>query len=141
MWSPNRAATSFPHRVRRPFALTRIDNYLKALGMIDGEPDLPDRQLVMRGGRTLQRLLHGGLFYPAVGIEALSALVPGGTVLGRVVDAHTFEVLQTITAPYEQSAFQIRPSFDRSTPATTPTSSATPRKPSSCRSCIDWRFR
>ncbi|SEE88955.1 succinylglutamate desuccinylase/aspartoacylase family protein [Jiangella alba] len=98
-------------------ALTRIDNYLKALGMIDGEPVLPERQLVMRGGRTLQRVVHGGLFYPAVGIEALSATVPGGTVLGRVVDPHSFEVLQTITAPYERSAlFQMRPSFGQVNP-------------------------
>lgn len=97
--------------------LQRIDNYLKAFGMIDGAPELPDSQLVMRGGRTLQRIHHGGLFYPEVGIEALSAIVPGGTVLSRVVDPHTFEVLQTIVAPYEKSAtFQTRPAFGQVNP-------------------------
>jgi predicted deacylase len=98
-------------------SLARVDNFLKALGMIDGEPDLPDSQLVMRGGRTLQRIDQGGLFYPEVGIEALSSIVLGGTVLSRVVDPHTFEVLQTIRAPYEQSAiFQTRAGFGHVNP-------------------------
>jgi len=93
-------------------ALEHIDNYLKALGMMDGEPILPETQLVMRGGRTLQRVHHGGLFYPATGIDKLSKIVPGGMLLAQVVDPHTFEVLQTIRAPYEQSAiFEMRPSF------------------------------
>lgn len=98
-------------------SLTRIDNYLKALGMIDGEPELPDTQLVMSGGRTLQRIRHGGLFYPEVGIEGLSSIVEGGTLLSRVVDPHSFEVLQEIRAPYEKSAiFQTRPSFGQVNP-------------------------
>ncbi|GGM40284.1 succinylglutamate desuccinylase/aspartoacylase family protein [Dactylosporangium sucinum] len=98
-------------------SLTRIENYLKALGMIDGEPVLPDTQLVMSGGRTLQRIRHGGLFYPEVGIEGLSAVVEGGTVLSRVVDPHSFEVLQEIRAPYEKSAiFQTRPGFGQVNP-------------------------
>jgi predicted deacylase len=98
-------------------SLTRVANFMKALGMIEGEPDLPDSQLVMRGGRTLQRVDQGGLFYPEVGIEGLSTIVEGGTVLSRIYDAHTFEELQVIRAPYEKSAiFQLRPSFGRVNP-------------------------
>ncbi|HEY0638575.1 MAG TPA: succinylglutamate desuccinylase/aspartoacylase family protein [Pseudonocardiaceae bacterium] len=98
-------------------SMTRVDNFLKALGMIDGTPELPATQLVMRGGRTLQRIQHGGLFYPEVGIEALSTVVEGGTVLSRVVDPHTFETLQTIRAPYERSAIlQMRPGFGQVNP-------------------------
>lgn len=91
---------------------TRIDNYMKAMGMIDGEPQLRDSQLVMRGGRTDKKIDHGGLFYPAVGIEALDTIVKGGTLLGTVLDAHTFEVLEEIRAPYAQTAmFQVRTQF------------------------------
>jgi hypothetical protein len=43
--------------------------------------------------------------------------VPGGTLLSRVVDANTFEVLQEIRAPYEKSAiFQTRPGFGQVNP-------------------------
>ncbi len=98
-------------------SLTRVGNFLKALGMVEGEPVLPETQLVMRGGRTLQRIQHGGLFYPEVGIEGLSAIVEGGTVLSRVVDPHSFEVLQTVRAPYEKSAiFMTRAGFGRVNP-------------------------
>lgn len=97
--------------------VTRGHNFLKALGMLDGEPVLPDSQLLMRGGRTLQRIEHGGLFYPEAGVEALSTVVEGGSVLGRVIDANTFEEIQTIRAPYEQSAICMsRPAFGRVNP-------------------------
>lgn len=66
----------------------------------------------MSGGRTLQRIRHGGLFYPGVGIEALSSIVAGRHVLSRVIDPHSLEELQEIRAPYEKSAiFQTRPGF------------------------------
>jgi predicted deacylase len=98
-------------------ALQRVVNYLKALGMMSGEPVLPDRQLVMRGGRSLPRIQSGGVFYPDLGIAALSTLVPGGTQLGHVVDPHTFEVVQRFIAPYEQSAIlSCRPAVGRVNP-------------------------
>jgi predicted deacylase len=100
-----------------PVSLRRAHNYLKGLGMIDGEPDLPESQLLMRGGRTLQRVDHGGILYPEVGLEALSAIIPGGTLLSRIVDPHSFEVLQEIRAPYDQSAIlQTRPHLCRVNP-------------------------
>jgi predicted deacylase len=97
-------------------SMTRVDNFLKGLGMIEGEPELPATQLVMRS-RVLIRADHGGLFYPSVGIEGLAAIVEGGTLLSRVVDPHTFEVLQEIRAPYAKSALLMtRPGFSRVNP-------------------------
>lgn len=98
-------------------SLLRIDNFMKGLGMQDGEPELPSTQLLMRGGRSLPRIDSGGLFYPEVGIEGLSTVVPGGTLLSRVVDPHTFETLQRIEAPYTKSALcDVRPTFGRVNP-------------------------
>ncbi|SDT10920.1 succinylglutamate desuccinylase/aspartoacylase family protein [Jiangella sp. DSM 45060] len=95
---------------------TRIDNFLKGLGIIDGVPELPEKQLLMRE-RVLIRADHGGLCYPSVGIEGLSAVVDGGTLLSRIVDAHTGDTLQEIRAPYEKSAIlQTRPGFSRVNP-------------------------
>lgn len=98
-------------------SMTRVANFLKGLDMIDGTPEFPDRQLVMRGGRTIQRIEEGGLFYPEVGIEALSSIIPGDTLLATVVDPHSFETLQEIRAPYAASAiFQTKANFGRVNP-------------------------
>lgn len=98
-------------------SLTRVDNFLKGLGMLEGPPDLPKSQLLMRGERTIQRIEHGGIFYPTVGLEGLASVVPGGTVMSRVVDPHSFETVQEIVAPYELSALcQTRTQFGRVNP-------------------------
>lgn len=81
----------------------RLDNFFDAMGMLQAERTMPEKQLLMRQ-RYLVRIDHGGLFIPEVGVEALSTIVEGGSVLGRVVDPHANEVIQTIRAPYEQSA-------------------------------------
>jgi predicted deacylase len=54
--------------------------------------------------RTLVRVPHGGIFHPAVGIEALDSEVRGDTVLGTVVDPYTLEQVAEIRAPYARSA-------------------------------------
>ena len=84
-------------------SMTRVRNFMKGLGMVDGVPDLPKTQLVMRR-RVIPRIKHGGLFVPEHGSDALAKIVPGGTVLGRVYDLHRLELLDEMTAPYERSA-------------------------------------
>lgn len=92
-------------------------NLLKGLGMVSGEPILPARQLIMRPPRMLPRIGHGGLFEPTAGVETLGAVVDGGTPLGRVISPHTFEELQSFTAPYRRSAMLcLRTRFSRVNP-------------------------
>lgn len=84
-------------------SMQRVRNFLCGLGMLPGEPELPEKQLLMTE-RYLVRMDHGGVFVPAVGIEALSTIVDGGTLLGTVYDFNSMEVLQEVRAPYEKSA-------------------------------------
>jgi hypothetical protein len=84
-------------------SLRRIRNFMKGLGMIDGAPEFPESQLLMRR-RVLPRIGHGGLFVPEHGVDVLAKIVAGGTVLGRVLDLHRLEMTEEITAPYERSA-------------------------------------
>lgn len=84
-------------------AARRIDNFFDAMGMIQSQRTLPERQLLMRQ-RYLVRMDHGGVFIPEVDVDALSTIVEGGTVLGRIIDPHANEVIQEVRAPYEQSA-------------------------------------
>lgn len=79
-----------------------VFNVMVDLGMIEGEIVLPPKQYLMRR-RVLVRPRNGGMFLPEVGFDRLGRSVEGGTVLGRVVSAHSFEELDTFTAPYEET--------------------------------------
>jgi predicted deacylase len=79
-----------------------VINVMIEVGMLDGEKVLPRQQSLMRR-RVLVRPFNGGLFVPEVGFERLGLSVKGGTVLGRVISAHTFEEFDVFTAPYEHT--------------------------------------
>ena len=81
----------------------RIDNFLDAMGMIQAQRTLPEKQLLMRD-RYIVRMDHGGIYIPEVEVDALSTLVQGGTLLGRVVDSHSTQTVQEVRAPYDSSA-------------------------------------
>lgn len=98
-------------------SMTRIDNFMKGLGLKEGEPDLPETQLLMRPPRVLPRIAHQGIYTPSQGVDVLSKVVEGGTLLGTVSDPATLEVVQEIRAPYEQSAIcMARTTFGRVNP-------------------------
>ncbi len=79
-----------------------VQNTLRHAGLLEGAPEPPPPQTVLRTLVTL-RPSHGGLLYPEVGLERINQAVPGGTVLGRVVSPHTFETLEAIRAPFPRS--------------------------------------
>jgi predicted deacylase len=83
-------------------AVRGIRNVMIHLGMIDGTVVRPKRQRTV-SRRVLLGVKNGGLFYPEIGYDALGTTVRGGTVMGRVVDPHTFEELESIKAPYDGS--------------------------------------
>lgn len=98
-------------------SMTRLDNFMKGLGMLEGEPALPETQLLMRPPRVLPRISHAGVYTPIRGVDVLSKVVEGGTLLGVVHDPSTLEVVEEIRAPYEQSAIcMARTTFGRVNP-------------------------
>lgn len=79
-----------------------VMNVMIEIGMLEGEMVLPEQQYLMRR-RVLVRPVNGGLFIPEVGFERLGKSVKGGTVLARVISAHSFEEYDVFTAPYEDT--------------------------------------
>ena len=76
-----------------------IENIMRTLGMLDGEPTPPPEQIVVHG-ITMVRLKAGGFLYteaPPLGEE-----IAGGAVLGRVVSPYTFEEMEVIRNPVDQ---------------------------------------
>jgi predicted deacylase len=74
-------------------------NVMRHLKMLDGRPELPRTQVVIREHVTL-RPGHGGLLHSELGYDRIGGEVPGGTLLGRIVSPHTFETLEELRAPY-----------------------------------------
>lgn len=77
-------------------------NVMKYVGMLAGEPEVPAQQIVIKELVTL-RPRAGGMLYPEVGLDQLKQIVPGGTVLGRIISPYTFEELEVMTAPFARS--------------------------------------
>jgi predicted deacylase len=97
-------------------ALQRFENMLRAIEVLPGEPSFAGPRALVRAGRAM-RPSHGGIYLPAVGLEVLGQQVPGGTLLGQVVSASTFEVLDELIAPYPRTeVMQVRNRISRVEP-------------------------
>jgi predicted deacylase len=77
-------------------------NVMRYLGMLDGRPQRPASQTVVREVATL-RPGHGGLLYSQVGPPQIHQEVSGDAVLGRVVSPYTFETLEELRAPFARN--------------------------------------
>lgn len=77
-----------------------VRNVMKHLGMLDGEPELPADQVVVDELADLKPH-QGGLMLSSFGPERLGDAVGAGTELARVVSPYTFDVLESIAAPFE----------------------------------------
>jgi hypothetical protein len=69
-------------------------------------PERPARQWLVKHTRVL-RVDHGGLFLPALSIDRLNQPIAGGTTLGHVVNPHTLETVETLTAPWERGVLMM----------------------------------
>ncbi|WP_255952804.1 succinylglutamate desuccinylase/aspartoacylase family protein [Streptomyces odontomachi] len=92
-------------------------NMLKALGMLDGEPEtLVERQTVMTELVTL-RPTKGGAMLSHFTPDRLGEVIKGGTVLGQVVDPYTFDVVEELVAPFDSNILVLtREGYTRTTP-------------------------
>jgi hypothetical protein len=91
-----------PIRAIPEVGVTALMNIMKHLGMLEGQPKLPRRQLLISPENNL-RPSQGGALYSEFKADAIGKVVPKGTLLGTVVSPHTFEVLEEIRAPYDQN--------------------------------------
>jgi predicted deacylase len=82
--------------------LSGLINILRLMNVIPGEVTPAPEQLLLHELAIL-RPHYGGILVPEVRVPALGTEVQGGTVLGRIYSPYTFELLETITAPFERS--------------------------------------
>jgi predicted deacylase len=75
-------------------------NVMKALGMLEGEPERPARQVIVEE-RAVILPHHGGILLSEVDATRLGEEVAAGSPLGQVVSPYTFEVLETMGAPFD----------------------------------------
>jgi predicted deacylase len=74
-------------------------NVLRATGTLDGDPDPPPPQIVVRGIETIRPTQGGWLETEA---PPLGERVVGSQVLGRVISPYTFEELEVIRSPVDR---------------------------------------
>lgn len=77
-------------------------NVMRHLGMLEGEPVLPETQITVTEMAVI-RPKYGGALYPEVHLDRLGEVMPGGTVLGRVISPYTFEELEVLKAPFDRN--------------------------------------
>jgi predicted deacylase len=77
-------------------------NALRRLGVVTGDPvPAPVQTLLTR--MQILRPRHGGVLHPELGADRLGDQVPGGELLGRLLEAQTFEVLEEFRAPFDRT--------------------------------------
>jgi predicted deacylase len=77
-------------------------NVMKLLGMLDGKPELPERQVIVERMSYI-RPHQGGIMLSNVTASQLGDQVARGFELATIVDPTTFEVLEVVEAPYDPS--------------------------------------
>jgi len=82
--------------------LAGVVNALRHLGTLPGDV-LPAPRQTLLNDMQIVRPAFGGILEPMVTAPQLGQAVAKGTVLGVIRDPQTFEVLETLTAPFEQT--------------------------------------
>jgi hypothetical protein len=77
-------------------------NVMRYLGMLEGIPELPARQMLAEE-RVVLRPHSGGMLLSDLDASRLTETVPSDTVLGRIISPYSFEELERFVAPYEAS--------------------------------------
>jgi predicted deacylase len=97
-----RADRPAPVRTIPEVGVTGTLNVMRKLGMLQGDIELPKRQVIV-SPETRCQPSHGGLLEAVVTRRDIGTVLAGGTVLGRVISPYTFETLDEIRAPYAQN--------------------------------------
>ena len=79
---------------------------LRHLGMIEGKPDIPCQiYFDTKARRELRPRVSGFLVSHFQNPDDLGKLIKGGTRLGEVIDLYSYEVIETIDAPFDGYLF------------------------------------
>jgi hypothetical protein len=74
----------------------------------------PEYRSLPVGETTVLRPRSGGIFRPHVRARDVGTVVPGGTLLGDLIDPFSLDVVETFTAPFDQTAMLLlRPTLTR----------------------------
>jgi len=76
-------------------------NQLRYVGALEGPVERRPGQVLMREMKVM-RPRQGGICVPRAAL-APGQVLPGGTALADIVSPYTFETLETMTAPYDES--------------------------------------
>jgi len=81
-----------------------IINMLRYKNMIDGEAEKPPKDQILITHIEHVNPHHCGMFVPAQSYESMEGIIKGkGTVLGRIYNPMTLELLEEIKAPFEEN--------------------------------------
>ncbi len=78
--------------------LIGIKNVMQYLGMLKGNPSVPTYQILV-SSQTLLGPRHGGLLVCGKDVH-VGGVLPKGAILGKLINPHTFEVMEIFRAPY-----------------------------------------
>jgi predicted deacylase len=92
-----------PKRTITDAGLTCVMNTLKKLDMIEGEIELPRRQVILDGGYVGIAPAHGGLLCPKVTRKDIGRVFSKEQHLGEVISPFTFEILDELRMPFEET--------------------------------------
>ena len=102
-FTPEIGSPEFRCKEHLEMGVRGVENVMKRIGMIPGEPIMPKKQCMIKD-RVVWRPTHGGLLCPVYGgLETQGEVVAGGTTLARIVSPYTFEELEQVRAPYEET--------------------------------------
>ncbi len=77
-------------------------NIMKYLHMLEGTPAAPGVQTIVKEMGVIHPHV-GGVLYPEIPLDQLGKIVPGGTVLGRILSPFTFEEREVLKAPFARN--------------------------------------
>ncbi len=77
-------------------------NVMKYLKMLDGTPQVPEKQTIVKEMGVIHPHV-GGVLHPEIPLEQLGKIVSGGTILGRVISPYNFEELEVLKTPFARN--------------------------------------
>lgn len=82
-----------------------LERVLYSLGLLELSVPPPSPDLSREVGPSeVLRPRSGGIFVPSVREDKVGRIIAGGTELGRLVDLHTLDLLETFVAPHRETA-------------------------------------
>ena len=89
-------------RTATEIGVTCVRNTMKKMGVMEGEPVIPQRQVVIDGYAQVSPE-NGGLMKPEVTRRDLCKVMKGGDVIARVYDPYMLEMIEELVAPFEET--------------------------------------